>query len=172
MQTHFFHLGYKSGKWLPGVSRHNGPCLLCKVISRVKVEPAIFGLGAHAPEASPVVMGLRKPPAGSGRGGGGGGNGPAWKETVDSGPAPFTRRLSSPQGTPPPGWGSQSPGGLSAPTAARRGTSLPERPPCTSTPVLPGSRTLFQAYMVTGRNEKERRGEPHTQQKPTLNRRP
>lgn len=173
MQTHFFHLGYKSWKWLPGVSRHDRPCLLCKVTTRVKVEPAIFGLGAHAPEASPVVSGLQKPPAGSGRRGGGGGNGPIWKETVDMGRGQLLShgRLSNPEGAPPPGWGSQSSGGLSAPTAARRGTSLPEHPHPTGLPVLTGSWTVFQAYMVTRRNEKERREEPHTQRKPTLNHR-
>lgn len=52
MQTHFFHLGCKSRKWLPGVSRHNRPSLLCKVTMGVKVEPAIFGLGAHAGKPS------------------------------------------------------------------------------------------------------------------------
>lgn len=67
------------------MSRHNRPCLLCKVTTQVKVKPAIFGLGAQAPQASPEVSGLEKPPAGSGREGGGGGNGPSWKETVDMG---------------------------------------------------------------------------------------
>ena len=107
MQTHFFHLGYKSWKWLPGVRRHNRPCLLYKVTTRVKVKPAIFGLGAHAPGASLAVSGLQKPPAGSGRGGGGGGgNGPAWKETVDMGRGQLLShgRLSNPGGAPPPGW--------------------------------------------------------------------
>lgn len=47
------------------MSRHNRPCLLSKVTTQVKVKPAIFGLGAYAHEASPVVTGLQKPPAGS-----------------------------------------------------------------------------------------------------------
>lgn len=50
------------------MSRHNRPCLLCKVTWRVKVKPAIFGLGAHAHGGSPAVSGLEKPPAGSGEG--------------------------------------------------------------------------------------------------------
>lgn len=62
------------------MSRHNRPCLLRKVTTRVKVKPAIFGLGAHAHKPPPEVKGLEKPPAGSRRGGGGG-SVPCWKET-------------------------------------------------------------------------------------------
>lgn len=148
------------------MSRHNRPCLLCKVTTRVKVKPAIFGLTAHAHEASPAVSGLQKPPAGSGReGGGGGGNGPSWKQPVDTACSFHTGERGDSRATPesgsPPGWGSRSPGGRSAPTAARTGTSLQEPSHLPSFPVLPGSHALPRAYWSREKMRKES-GAKHT----------
>lgn len=129
MQTHFFHLGYKSWKWLPGVSRHNRPCLLCKVTTRVKVKPAIFGLGAHAPEASPVVSGLQKPPAGSGRGRGRGRKWSCLEGDVDMGGGdPFHTGDGATQKASTCGPVLTEPCRAFSTHGCKRGTSLPHHP--------------------------------------------
>lgn len=129
MQTHFFHLGYKSWKWLPGVSRHNRPCLLCKVTTRVKVKPAIFGLGAHAPEASPVVSGLQKPPAGSGRGRGRGRKWSCLEGDVDMGGGdPFHTEDGATQKASTCGPVLTEPCRAFSTHGCKRGTSLPHHP--------------------------------------------
>jgi hypothetical protein len=96
---------------------------------QVKVKRAIFGLGAYAHEASPVVTGLQKPPAGSEEGE----EGEEEEEMV-----PVGMRLLIWAGASPFHTGdcatteqlclqlhfSRSPGEFSAPTAGRSSTSL------------------------------------------------
>lgn len=139
------------------MSRHNRPCLLCKVTTWVKVKPAIFGLGAHAHKASLEVNGLEEPPAGSGREGGGGGNGPSWKETVDLGESqPLSHgtlcnhRAALLPGSSLSGHGGFSPGRFQHPLLG--GTFL--RTMCASPASIPtGSWTIFKAYAVVIKKE-------------------
>lgn len=130
----------------------------------VKVEPAIFGLGAHAREAPPPpgVSGLEQPPAGSGRG---------EEEEEEEEMVPVGRRLwlwagassfhtgdcatdkaqSAP--LPFPASGHMAPQGFRRPLL-EGGTSLPDHPCCTSYTVPTGS--TFKAYTVFRKNETER----------------
>lgn len=143
------------------MSRHNRPSLLCKVTAGVKVEQAIFGLGARAGEASPGVSGLQKPPAGSGRSGEGGGNG--WLEGgggYGQGPAPFTREIVQLMKWPATLPGSRTPGhralqGFQHPLL-KGGTPLQDHP--WAAPATPFPLELELYLKLIWSSEKMRRG--------------
>lgn len=130
------------------MSRYNRPCFLQKVTTRVKVKPAIFGLGAHAHKPPREVNGLEKPPAGSRRGGGGG-SVPSWRET-DRGRGQLLhtgdQQLQSCSSC------GRSP---AAPWCQHRcwKEAPPPRPPFSPAPHSHWMWTPFKAYTVTRKNE-------------------